>query len=189
MIVELGYAVERMPTNGIGGSVAALGTGSTVITTVAEKTVTLAGTLTGIDVGTIILTSGGHWAVATGLPTGQVVPINGWNKRGVKSNYRNDGSRQGGLPVNTETYRAFVGAAVMGREGGWKIRAYNLGVAVAGTLTLQGPTGALAYTLPVNIAGFVNAWFDDGPVFDGPFTITPSLATILGHIEFFEASR
>lgn len=190
MIVDLGFAVERMPTDGKGGSVAATATGGTGITLTSTPGFVTLSHVAGIVAGTLLLASNGGWCMVTGSPSGLIVPIDYWRKPGQQSNVINNlGSSRGyGTPIaGTHTYKAFAGAGIFARDGGWTINAYALGIAVAGTLTIQKPTGSLAYTLPVNIAGQASASFGLGMHIDGPFTITPSLATILGQIEFLPA--
>ncbi len=193
MIANLSGTVEVIPTDGKGGTAPLLVTGGTTITSVADTSITLVGATvssTFTAAGMLVLTSGGYWSVTTGAAAGQVVPIDFWRKRGSgQRQVRNDGSGIGFIPPATDTYKGFPASVLANPGSGWRVVGVNFGGVLTATLTLNGPTGAVQHTFPAAIASHFNARYDPGLPFDGPFTIVPGTAAIIGQVEFMEGVR
>lgn len=194
MIAEISGTVEVIPTDGKGGTAALLATGGTTITAVSDSSITLVGATVAATINAanmLVMTSGGLWAVTTGPAVGQVVPIDFWRKRGAaQQQRRNDGSPIGFIPATSETYKAFPASCLANSAtGGWRVLAVGFAGVLTATLVLKNCQFATQHSFPAAVAGDFNQRYDPGLFFDGPFTIVPGTAAVIGQIEFMEGQR
>lgn len=186
-VIELGFAAENMPTDGRGASSAARGTVGTL--TACTETTGVCQTGPGsIIAGDTILSDNGYWGVVMVTPSTTTVTVDRWRKVGnVNSRAFRNAGESGFVPPNGN-YRCFPANVLAPCSGARLMAASCTGIAAATLLvkcfTLAG-VFQTRYSIPVGVAGL--AGFNWGPLglpIDGPFTVTPSVATVLGELVF-----
>lgn len=186
MIAELGFAVERIPTDGNGGTAAAraLGAGNNGAITATTLTTTSGTPATNCVANDICVLSTGYWGVLTAAPVGAVITVERWYKVGRSGDvWRNDDMIPE-LPPSSGTYKVFPASVMCSARRGVRIKKINF-VGVAGsTLTIQGIEGSNTMTIDSTAVAPRQFDYGTGRYFPGPITITPNSASIIGHVEF-----
>lgn len=172
---NIAYNAKRIPTDGKGTTAAALTAGNATYT---ETTMVIStGTFASIVVGGLITTSGGFWGTVLRKAGVDTVVVRRWHRQNTPS--------QDGKCVPTGTYEAWP-ACIWGTSRKTKIKQVliSTGIALA-TLTITDVAGASITPVNALFATALNDHdFGDGLEVDGPFFITPSVATVIGTCRF-----
>lgn len=179
--VALGFAAVQIPTDMLGNSAGILTPVNGAFSLPTEFGCTIVGASTAVA-GSLIFTTTGYWAVCTAPAVGTVYTVERWFKAGSP----NLTSRES-IPPTGGTAGIWPASIFASARGGlWIKRANFIGVA-ASTLVVRNVAQTQAssggQSIPSTNTG-ANAFdYGRGIFVNGPCTIVPSAAGIIGHLE------